>query len=118
MYKDEEMADPKKYPVGVYISKYSEYSMIETHPYREGEEESFNRPLKLKPERPSPDDFVEGDYIQIYFYGAKNDYLGWIELSGPKSGKIPPRSTIKWIELIAQIMGTFVYEKEFMRPAL
>jgi hypothetical protein len=117
VYKAEEMADPKKYPVGVYISRFGEYSMVEGQPYRQGEEETYNRPLMLKRERAAPDDFIEGDYIQIYFYGVKGDYLGWIELSGPKSGKIPPRSTIKWIEFIAQIMGTIVYEREFMRPS-
>jgi hypothetical protein len=117
VYKAEEMADPKKYPVGVYISRYGEYSMVEGQPYKQGEEETYNRPLILKKERAAPDDFIEGDYIQIYFYGMKGDYLGWIELSGPKSGKIPPRSTIKWIEFIAQIMGTIVYEREFMRPS-
>jgi hypothetical protein len=117
VYKAEEMDDPKKYPVGVYISRYGEYSMVEGQPYKQGEEETYNRPLMLKKERAAPDDFIEGDYIQIYFYGMKGDYLGWIELSGPKSGKIPPRSTIKWIEFIAQIMGTIVYEREFMRPS-
>jgi len=117
VYKAEEMADSKKYPVGVYISRYGEYSMVEGQPYKRGEEETYNRPLMLKKERAAPDDFIEGDYIQIYFYGVKGDYLGWIELSGPKSGKIPPRSTIKWIEFIAQIMGTIVYEREFMRPS-
>ena len=117
VYKAEEMADSKKYPVGVYISRYGEYSMIEGQPYKQGEEETYNRPLMLKKERAAPDDFIEGDYIQIYFYGIKDDYLGWIELSGPKSGKIPPRSTIKWIEFIAQIIGTVVYEREFKRPS-
>ena len=117
VYKAEEMADSKKYPVGVYISRYSEYSMIEGQPYRQGEEGTYNRPLMLKKERAAPDDFIEGDYIQIYFYGIKDDYLGWIELSGPKSGKIPPRSTIKWIEFIAQIIGTVVYEREFKKPS-
>ena len=117
VYKAEEMADSKKYPVGVYIGRYGEYSMVEGQPYKQGEEETYNRPLMLKKERASPDDFIEGDYIQIYFYGVKGDYLGWIELSGPKSGKIPPRSTIKWIEFIAQIIGTIVYEREFMRPS-
>jgi len=116
VYKAEEMADSKKYPVGVYISRFGEYSMVEGQPYKVGEEETYNRPLMLKKERSSPDDFIEGDYIQIYFYGVKDDYLGWIELSGPKSGKIPPRSTIKWIEFIASIIGTVVYEREFMRP--
>jgi len=117
VYKADEMADQKKYPVGVYISRYGEYSMVEGQPYKQGEEETYNRPLMLKKERAAPDDFIEGDYIQIYFYGVKGDYLGWIELSGPKSGKIPPRSTIKWIEFIAQIIGTIVYEREFMRPS-
>ena len=117
VYKAEEMADPKKYPVGIYISRFGEYSMVEGESYKQGEEETFNRPLMLKKERAAPDDFIEGDYIQIYFYGVKGDHLGWIELSGPKSGKIPPRSTIKWIEFIAQIIGTIVYEREFMRPS-
>ena len=117
VYKAGEMADSKKYPVGVYISRYGEYSMVEGQPYKQGEEETYNRPLMLKKERAAPDDFIEGDYIQIYFYGVKGDYLGWIELSGPKSGKIPPRSTIKWIEFIAQIIGTIVYEREFLRSS-
>lgn len=117
VYSVEEMADPKKYPVGVYISRFGEYSMVETQPYKNGEQETYNRPLMLQKKRAAPDDFIEGDYIQIYFYGARDEYLGWIEMSGPKSGKIPPRSTIKWIELIAQIVGTVIYEKDFMRPA-
>jgi hypothetical protein len=116
-YTHEDMLDSKKYPNGLKITKKTEFMMVELLPYKQGEEETYNRPLMLKKERTAPDDFIEGDYIQIYFYGIKDDYLGWIELSGPKSGKIPPRSTIKWIEFIAQIIGTIVYEREFTRPS-
>lgn len=117
VYRPEEMEDPKNYPVGIYFSRFGEFSMVEGQPYKQGEEGTYNRPLMLKNERATPDDFIEGDYIQIYFYGVKDDYLGWIELSGPKSRKIPPRSTIKWIEFISQIIGTIVYEREFMRAS-
>lgn len=104
-YTRDQMRDCKDYP-GIAIGKYTEFSLNETKPYVKGwEEKAYNRPLALEEPRKAPTKMIEGDYIDIYIFGEKNDMLGWIEISGPRDGNFPSRETMRWIELISIFLG-------------
>ena len=111
-YTDDDMLDSKKYPNGIVITKKTEFMLVELHPYKPGEEDTYNRPNLLAKQRSSIEDFIEGDYIIIYFFGRKGEVMGWVELSGTRSGKMPSRSTIRWLELISSIIASVICERD------
>ena len=112
-YDKSQMTDCKDYP-GVAVTKYSEFCLSESKPYKIGEEElAYNRPLVLGSGRKAPTEMVEGDYIDIYIYGTKDDMLGWIELSNPQKGTFPPREHIKWLELFSALLGIAIKQDKF-----
>jgi len=90
------------------ISKFTEIFFAEDEPFVPGEEAVYNRPMLLNLKRDSVDQSVEGDYIESFMIGLDNEMVGWIEISGTKDNKLPSASTIKWIELIAQILAVYV----------
>jgi len=107
-YDKKQMTESKEYP-GVAVTKYSEFCLSESKPYKVGEEElSYNRPLVLGSGRKAPTEMIEGDYIDIYIYGSKDDMLGWIELGNPQNGTFPPREHIKWLELFSALLGVAI----------
>jgi hypothetical protein len=79
----------------------------------EQELRTFNRPALVHKKRSSIDEFLEGDYIDIYLYGTAEEMIGWLELAGPKSGKIPGADTIRWLELIVSIIGRITWERMY-----
>lgn len=87
------------------ISKYTRLYLAEDNPYREGEEETYSKPLMLQSSRKSLEDTIEGDYLDIYIYGEDDELKGWIEISGMKNGKFPSADTIKVVELLASVIG-------------
>lgn len=107
-YTLKQMTDPKEYP-GVTINKYVEFCLKEDKPYKDNEIASYNRPKALAEIRSSTDSMLEGDYIDVYIY-LGNDMIGWIELEGSRDKKIPSRSTMKWLELFASIIGLALKE--------
>jgi len=71
----------------------------------------FNRPYQLTARRVSMDDFLEGDYLDIWMYGPNKELIGWFELANPVNGKLPTRRTIRWIELIAGVCSSVVLQR-------
>ncbi|HJX04209.1 MAG TPA: hypothetical protein VJ489_00155 [Thermoplasmata archaeon] len=64
------------------------------------------------------DVFHEGDYIDVFMYSPSKELVGWFELASPLTRKLPPRMTIRWLELLATICGDIVVEKwKDMGPA-
>lgn len=114
-YTHEDMLDSKKYPNGIIITKKTEFMLVEFTSYKSGEEDTFNRPTQLMKDRASIEDIVDGDYIDIYFFGRKDEVVGWIELAGTRNGKMPPRSTIRWLELISSILASVISERDSSR---
>ncbi len=92
---------------GSLISKNTMIFLAEDNPYLEGEQASYNRPFLLGGKRRAIDDSVEGDYIDVRIM-ANNKLVGWIEISGTILGKLPDVVTIRWLELIAQMIGTAI----------
>lgn len=111
-YTYEEIWNTNKYPT-IKLGRLSEFN-IEDGTTLEGDELcAFNRPSLLPKERTSFDESLESDYFTIFIFGYKEELLGWIEVGDPRSGKLPQRSTIKWIELIGTTLG-FIIQREML----
>lgn len=70
----------------------------------------------LKKKRGNMDEFIEVDYFDIYIYGRDSRFIGWIELANARDGKLPARQTLKWIELIASVLGSIIKRKNLENP--
>jgi len=90
---------------GYWISKYTKIFLAEDHPYANGEQVAYNRPILLDLKRRSLSDSMEGDYIDTMIFGPDNELIGWIEYSGTRTGKMPDMMTLKSIEAIAGIIA-------------
>jgi hypothetical protein len=96
--------DPGEFP-SIRISKLIDLTIAENEPLMEKEQACWNRPTLLKMPRKSPDEFVEGDYMDVFAYSEDNELLAWIELSAPRDSKMPSSSTLKGLELFAAVMS-------------
>jgi hypothetical protein len=103
-FKREDFDGTGKYP-GRMISHQTMLFLEEDKPYTDGAEVTFNRPALMNSSRRSPEDCLEADYIDVNIIGGKDDLLGWIEASGTLTGKLTDVNTIRWIEMIASILG-------------
>jgi hypothetical protein len=82
------------------------------------EQKAFNRPALLNKPRMALDEFLEGDYIDIYMYGDGDELIGWVELAGPKNGKIPDGERLMWLELAVAIISRIVWERMYRRELI
>ncbi len=103
-YTRKDVLDEHTYPSHE-ISKQTKLYLSEDHPYAPGQESTFMRPGLIGLKRRSATEALEADYLCTYFYGRKAEMLGWLEYSGTRGGKLPDSTTIKWIELIAHLLG-------------
>lgn len=107
-YTYEDMVSQERFP-HIKIGRLSEFNPVEGLP--EWEKDLLNRPHQIEVKREGHDEFHEGDYIDVWIRGNNGDLVGWIELSGTLNGKLPDRTTIRWVELIAAILGNIITEK-------
>lgn len=110
-FKREDFDGTGKYP-GRMISHQTMLFLEEDKPYTEGAEATFNRPALMNSLRRSPEDCLEADYLDVHIFGGKDDLLGWIEASGTLTGKLPDVNTIRWIEMIASILGVALSRRQ------
>jgi hypothetical protein len=103
-YTKDQFYDPVTYKPKQ-ISKYTRLFLSEDNPYANGEERTYDRPVMLQSKRRALDDSIEGDYLDIDILGVNDDHLGWIEISGTLTNKLPDVTTIKYIELMACTIG-------------
>jgi hypothetical protein len=106
-YIREDFFDASKY-AGTMISDYSRLLLAEDEPYLNGEEKTYDRNTFIKSKRKSLMDSIEGDYLDIIINGPSGNMIGWIEISGTWSGKLPDVSTIRWIELLGCVLGSLL----------
>jgi hypothetical protein len=106
-YTREQFSETSVYK-GYMISKHTKVFLAEDNPWLESEREAYNLPSLLGMTRRSLDDYLEGDYINIHILGRNDDLLGWIELAGTTTGKLPDVTTIRWVEFIGQIIATLI----------
>jgi hypothetical protein len=103
-YSREELLEPSNYPA-YDISDRTKLFLAEDHPYAAGEEFTYRRPGLIGMKRRTLTESLEADYMDFFFNGPDSDYLGFIEVSGTRLRKLPDAVTIKWIELIATMLG-------------
>jgi len=98
---------------GNQISKQSRIYLSEENPSSsEREKEAFSRPILLESKRKSVTESLEGDYIDTHILSPDGELVGWIEISGTRTGKIPDVTTIRWVELIASILSAAILANE------
>jgi hypothetical protein len=110
-YTKAQVTDTNTYPSHE-ISSHTKIYLTEEHPYAPGEEFSFRRPGLIGMKRRSSSDCLEADYLDSFFYGHDKEILGWIEISGTRLRKLPDAATIRWIELIAFMVGQALQVKK------
>jgi hypothetical protein len=103
-YSHADLFDESAFP-STKVSAYTHFYMSEDAPYKPGEEKSYSRPSQLGVARGSPDEMLEGDYIDVFMQGYVRDITGYIELAGTRSGKLPTKATIRWMELISSLLS-------------
>lgn len=104
-YKREEFYDAGPYK-GYWISRYTKLYLSEDHPYADSDEGAYSRPILLKDsKRRSPNEALEGDYLNVHIFDANNELIGWIETSGKRTGQLPDATAIRWMELMGCIIG-------------
>lgn len=108
-YSYEEFFSQRDYPA-FWLSRYTEVALLEEQPFLEIEKDTYNRPTQLSAARKSIDDFVEGDYIDMYMFGPKDEMIGWVELSATKNGKMPSAFVLKQLEAFLIIIS-HVYQQ-------
>lgn len=104
VYTLDEFFDQGEFP-SIRISKLIDFAVAENEPAQEKEQECWNRPSLLKVPRKTPDEFLEGDYIDVLLYGEGNEMIGWLELSAPRDGRMPSGSVLKGIELFSSVLA-------------
>lgn len=93
---------------GTMISKYTKLLLAEDNPYEEGEEDTVDLQEMIASKRHNLDDSIEGDYMDIMMIGPSDELIGWIEISGTWTSKIPDPQTIRFIELMACTLGSML----------
>lgn len=110
-YTAMDVFDDESYP-SIKISRIARFYMAEDRPYREGEEKCYSRPSLLKEcKRQNPDDLLEADYMNFFMYGSMGEPIGWLECSDTRTGKLPKRETVRWIETISTIVSSIIVER-------
>jgi hypothetical protein len=94
------------------ISHQTMLFLEEDKPYTDGAETTFNRPALMHSSRHSSEDCLEADYLDIHIFGGKDDLLGWFEVSGTLTGKLPDVNTLRWMELIASMLGVALSRRQ------
>jgi hypothetical protein len=110
-YTKAQVNDNSTYPCHE-ISSHTKIYLAEEHPYAPGEEFSYRRPGMIGMKRRALTDSLEADYVDCYFYGRDKEILGWIEASGTRLRKLPDAASIRWMELIALMVGQALQVKK------
>ena len=103
-YTAEQLLDPSSYK-WTDISHHTKLFLAEDNPYAEDEAKTRTEHLMMKSKRMSAEDSIEGDYVDVFIYGPKDEILGWIETSGTWDGKLPDARTIRSLEIVSSVLA-------------
>ncbi len=106
-YTESQLLDPSIYP-SYEISDRTRLFLGEDHPYAAGEEHTYRRPGLIGLKRRTLTDCLEADYLDYFFHDETGHIAGYIETSGTRLKKLPDTEAIRWIELMASILGVAV----------
>ncbi len=104
-YDREDMYSQERFP-HIKTGRLSELNIAEGRPINETDK--YDRPYRWTANRTAPTEFLPGDFIDVWMIDDKKEYIGWIEVSGPRGGKQPPRTTVRWLELLAGVCSDIV----------
>lgn len=107
-YDRADMFSQETFP-NIKTGRLSEFNPVEGMPVTETD--AYNRPFRWGQPRQTLDEFHAGDFLDFWMYDSKKEIIGWIEVSAPMTGKLPPRTDVRWIELIAAICSYFVRQR-------
>jgi hypothetical protein len=107
IYTSEDIKDIIFYR-SVRICKNAQFHLSEETPHNQERENIYNRPNPLGTVRQHPDDMIEGDFIVIILQGKNREIIGWIEVSGTTSGKLPGRETILRLEFFGSCLTPII----------
>ncbi len=103
-YTKEQFSDGCEFD-GRDISRYSRIYLEEDNVLSEEERKAYNRPGLFARRRLNVTQSLEGDYIDVKILGIGEELLGWIEISGTRTMKLPDITTIRWVEVMASIIA-------------
>ena len=106
-YSLEEFFSQKDYPA-IRLSKTTELCIVEENPLLPMEKHTYNQSTFLSRPRGSPEEFVEGDYMDISMYNPEDELIGWLEVSKPMFNRMPSIQTIKRLELFAYVLSILI----------
>jgi len=110
-YDLHQMVDYDKFP-NIRIGLSAQYHPVESFPGDAQDEfVAHHRPKLLSEPRTNLNEFLPGDYIDIFMHGYEGEILGWIELSETKDGRLPSRSSVRWIELMADACSPIIQNR-------
>ena len=104
VYNEKQLMDPSKYK-WTDISHHTKLFLAEDNTYTQDEALTRSEHLSMRSKRKTAEDFIEGDYMDVFIYGPKDEILGWIETSGTWDGKIPDARTIRSLEVVSSILA-------------
>ena len=113
-YTRQDLFDPLKYRSSR-ISDLTLVFLVEDSPYNPDEITTYNSKLSSAMIRRSAEDCNEGDYFDIHIKGPGDELLGWIEISGTNYGKMPDANVLRWIEMIATVLGLVLTSRGYTR---
>ncbi len=99
-YSYEDLLGQKRYQ-NVRVGKLSEFSPVEGMP--EPKRKLFDISPSDADVRGSLDEFRRGDFIDTWMRDQRNNLVGWIGVSRPRSSRFPSKIDVLWLELIASI---------------
>ncbi len=93
------------------VSRLTRVYLEEENPLGKNDEGVVNRPALLRQRRKSDDEVLEADFMDTLIYGNGDELIGWIEYSGTVTGKFPDALTIRYIEIVSQILGAALVQR-------
>lgn len=110
-YDIHQMVDYDKFP-SIRIGVITQYHPVESFP-GDSEDEfiGHHKPKLLSEPRKRLDEFLQGDYLDVYMHGYEGELIGWIELSETRDNRMPSRSSIRWIELMADVCAGLIQNR-------
>ncbi len=109
-YDIRDMLDYDKYP-NIRIGAIAQFNPVEGFPDKKDELVGHHIPSIPSGPRGDTNSFLPGDYIDVFLHGTDGKLIGWIELLETKNGRLPPRESIRWIELIGDVSAALLQQR-------
>lgn len=105
-YRGDQVLEPDSTPI-VKINKYLDLTIAEAE-QRPDQKVGYTHPVLINMPRKSLEEFVYGDYLDVYVFGSGDRILAVFELSAPRDRKMPSALKLKWLRLFAIILGNVI----------